>query len=167
MHEPVLVLNANFEPIHVCDMRRAIGLLMSEKATMVVNGRGNILTVSRVIPRPSVIRLQKMISRPRPRLKLTRREVFRRDNYTCQYCGKHTTDLTVDHVIPRHLGGKHCWTNVVAACPVCNHRKGGRTLEEAGMKLLRPPAEPPMSAQYIFGRHLEENKEWEQFLVGW
>ncbi|MCL4561416.1 MAG: HNH endonuclease [Chloroflexi bacterium] len=167
MDAPVLVLNANFEPIHVCDIRRAIGLIMTDKASMVLNGRGEIKTVSRSYPLPSVIRLEKMIIRPRSRIKLTRREVFRRDNYTCQYCGRHSLDLTIDHVIPRHLGGKHTWTNVVAACSQCNHRKGGRTLEEAKMHLLRTPKEPPASAFYVFGRHLAENAEWEPFILGW
>ncbi len=167
MQEPVLVLNANFEPVNVCDTRRAIVLLLADKASMVLNGRGVVKTINASFPRPSVIRLQKMVTRPRPRLKLTRREVFRRDNYTCQYCGKKTSDLTIDHVIPRHLGGKHIWTNVVAACPVCNHRKGGRRLEESNMHLLRRPVEPPSSAQYIFGRHLPDNSEWEVFLSGW
>lgn len=167
MHEPVLVLNANFEPVNVCDTRRAICLILAEKASLVVNGRGEIQTASRSYPRPSVIRLQKMIRRPRPHLKLTRREVFRRDNYTCQYCGKRMADLTIDHIMPRHMGGMHTWENIVAACPACNHRKGGRTLEEAGMRLLRIPHEPPTSAQYIFGRHLPDNLEWEDFLSGW
>lgn len=167
MQSPVLVLNANFEPVNVCDMRRAIVLLLAEKASLVVNGRGMVKTVNAAFPRPSVIRLQKMISRPRPQLKLSRREVFRRDNYTCQYCGKKTPELTIDHVIPRHMGGRHIWNNVVAACPSCNHRKGGRTLDEANMHLHRPPMEPPTSAHYIFGRHLAENSEWEIFLTGW
>ncbi len=167
MQEPVLVLNANFEPIHVCDTRRAIGLIMADKASMVMNGRGEIKTVSRIVPRPSVIRLEKMISRPRPRLKLTRREVFRRDNYTCQYCGRHSMDLTIDHVVPRHLGGQHIWTNVVAACSSCNHRKGGRRLDEANMHLLHQPKEPPTSASYVFGRQMLDNVEWQPFLEGW
>ncbi len=167
MDEPVLVLNANFEPIHVCNTRRAVGLILSGKADLVMNGRGYIRTVRESIPRPSVIRLDLMIHRPRFRVKLTRREVFRRDNYTCQYCGRHTNELTVDHVLPKHMGGEHIWTNVVAACPPCNHRKGGRKLEEVHMKLLHPPKEPPSSAQYIFGRHLEQNSEWEQFIMGW
>lgn len=167
MNAPVLVLNANFEPIHVCTTRRAVGMILTGKAALVVNGRGVIRTVSQTIPRPSVIRLANMIQRPRPRVKLTRREVFRRDNFTCQYCGRHTGELTVDHVLPRHLGGTHTWTNVVAACPVCNHRKGGRRLEEAHMTLLRIPREPPASAAYIFGRHLNDNHDWEPFIAGW
>jgi 5-methylcytosine-specific restriction endonuclease McrA len=167
MQEPVLVLNANFEPINVCSTRRAIGLILAEKAAMVVNGRGHIHTIHQLLPRPSVIRLEHMIHRPRPRVKLTRREVFRRDNYTCQYCGRHDTPLTVDHILPKHLGGEHIWTNVVAACPGCNHRKGGRRLEEVHMSLLHIPNEPPASADYLYGRHLGENGEWEPYITGW
>ncbi len=167
MEAPVLVLNANFEPINVCNTRRAIGLILTGKADMVMNGRGYIHTITLAIPRPSVIRLDQMIRRPRLRVKLTRREVFRRDNYTCQYCGRHSSDLTVDHVLPKHLGGEHTWNNVVAACPACNHHKGGRKLEEAHMALLHLPKEPPANATYLFGRHLDGNQEWQQFISGW
>ncbi len=167
MQEPVLVLNANFEPINVCSTRRAIGLILSGKAAMVVNGRGYIHTIRELLPRPSVIRLEQMIHRPHPRVKLTRREVFRRDNYTCQYCGRRDLPLTVDHVQPKHMGGEHVWTNVVAACPACNHRKGGRKLEEAHMALLHVPKEPPASAAYLYGRQTDDNSEWEVYIVGW
>jgi 5-methylcytosine-specific restriction endonuclease McrA len=163
----VLVLNANFEPINVCNTRRAIGLILSGKAAMVLNGRGTIRTVSQTLPRPSIIRLEDMIHRPRPRVKLTRREVFRRDNYTCQYCGKRDGNLTVDHVHPRHMGGAHIWTNVVAACASCNHHKGGRPMEEVHMHLLHVPKEPPANATYIFGRHLHEYGDWEPYISGW
>jgi 5-methylcytosine-specific restriction endonuclease McrA len=167
MSEPVLVLNANFEPINICDTRRALGLILTDKARMVLNGRGEIKTVSCSYPLPSVIRLEKMISRPRVRVKLTRKEIFRRDNFTCQYCGKRTDNLTIDHILPRHMGGKHIWSNVVTACASCNHRKGGRTVEEARLRLLRPPKEPPASVAYMFGRHMSENLEWAQFISGW
>jgi len=167
MQEPVLVLNANFEPIHVCNTRRAVNLVLSEKASMVLNGRGVIKTVSRDYPRPSIIRLTKMVKRPRARVKLNKREIMRRDNYTCQYCGQHTGTLTIDHIIPRHLGGGHTWENLVAACPSCNHRKGGRTLEQAGMHLLNKPQCPPASATYIFAHHLNENEDWVPFVEGW
>lgn len=167
MQEPVLVLNANFEPINVCSMRRAIGLILAEKAAMVVNGRGHIHTINLLLPRPSIIRLDHMIHRPRPRVKLTRREVFRRDNYTCQYCGRRNISLTLDHILPKRLGGKHSWTNVVAACPSCNHRKGGRQLNELRMKLRGAPKEPPASAFYLYGRHLDDNGEWEPYITGW
>ncbi len=167
MIEHVLVLNANFEPINVCNIRRALGLILTDKASMILNGRGYIQAVNRAYPIPSIIRLEKMVHRPRPRVKLNRREIFRRDNYTCQYCGKRTLDLTIDHIVPRHLGGSHTWDNVVAACSTCNHRKGGRSLAESGMQLLHRPTIPPASAMYIFGRHLNENAEWEPYLQGW
>jgi 5-methylcytosine-specific restriction endonuclease McrA len=167
MYEPVLVLNANFEPINVCTTRRAIGLILNGKANLVLNGRGEIKTVSISYPRPSIIRLEKMIRRPRPRIRLTKREILRRDNYTCQYCGNHAAYLTVDHILPRRLGGQHSWENLVAACPPCNHRKGGRTLEQAQMRLLRHPQEPPTSAQYLFARHLGDNVDWVPYVQGW
>jgi 5-methylcytosine-specific restriction endonuclease McrA len=167
MEEAVLVLNANFEPIHVCSLRRAVNMMLAEKANLVVNGRGEIKTVSASFPRPSVIRLARMVPRPRPRVNISRREIFRRDNYICQYCGRQSADLTVDHVTPRHLGGQHIWINVVTACSNCNHKKGGRTLDEAGLRLLRIPREPSISALYIFGSHLSKYSEWEPFLQGW
>jgi len=167
MYTPVLVLNANFEPINICTTRRAIGLILNNKASLVLNGRGEIKTISRSYPRPSIIRLSKMIRRPRPAIRLTKREILRRDDFTCQYCGQQVAYLTIDHVIPRRLGGLHCWENLVAACPPCNHQKGGRTLEQAQMHLLNPPAEPPSSAGYLFGRHLNENQDWLPFITGW
>lgn len=167
MDKPVLVLNANYEPINVCNLRRAMGLLLSGKADLVVNGRGTVQTVSRPYPYPSVIRLENMVQRPRPRVKLTRREIFRRDNYTCQYCAKAGGNMTIDHIIPKHLGGGYTWVNVVTACPTCNHQKGGRRLEDAQMTLLRQPREPAANAIYVFGHHLNDNQEWEPYLKGW
>jgi len=165
--EPVLVLNANFEPLNVCDMRRAIGLIFLERASLVENGRGVIKTIDRAFPRPSIIRLQRMIKRPRPEVKLTRREVFRRDNFTCQYCGRKYNKLTIDHVLPRHLGGAQSWVNVVTACAACNHRKGGRPLQESGLTLKMEPKSPPNSAMYMYQNYIFENREWEKYLQGW
>jgi 5-methylcytosine-specific restriction endonuclease McrA len=167
MFEDVLVLNANFEPINVCGMRRAVGLLLGEKATLVLNGRGVITTSQNTFPRPSVIRLRYMVQRPRPVVKLTRRELFRRDNFTCQYCGKHKSNLTMDHIFPRRLGGTQTWENVVTACAECNHMKGGRTLQESGMRLIAVPRQPPASISYIFSPHLSRYQEWSQFIEGW
>lgn len=163
----VLVLNTNFEPLNVCNTRRAIGMMIAGKAALIANGRGVIQTVSHSYPLPSVIRLSHMVQRPRQHIKLTRREVFRRDNYTCQYCGRKVTNLTIDHVVPRHMGGKHLWTNVVTACSTCNHQKGGRPLEESRVRLLSTPREPPSNAFYIFGPHLPENEAWAPFISGW
>jgi 5-methylcytosine-specific restriction endonuclease McrA len=167
MKTPVLVLNANFQPLHVCDTRRALHLIIGGKARLVANGRGVIHTVRLSFPIPSVIQLQKMIHPPRPIPHLSKREIFRRDEYTCQYCGRQTPHLTVDHVVPRYRGGIHAWHNLVAACPSCNRRKGGRTLVEARMKLRRIPREPPRSALYLFGHYLPNCSEWRTFLEGW
>lgn len=167
MNESVLVLNANFAPINVCTTRRAIGLILTGRASMVMNGRGVITTISANIDKPSVIRLDRMVKRPRPRVKLCKREIFRRDNYTCQYCGSREGILTLDHVIPRRLGGVHSWENLVTACATCNHHKGGRTVEQASMRLKKTPAEPSSSATYIFARHIYQNLEWEPYLNGW
>jgi 5-methylcytosine-specific restriction endonuclease McrA len=169
MNEPVLVLNRNFEPINVCNTQRAVGLLMVGKAEIVENGRGHIRTSSSVFPRPSVIRLANMVHRPRPRVKLTKREIFRRDDYTCQYCGQTVPRLTIDHIMPRYRGGEYSWENLVAACPQCNRRKGGRTLQEVHMSLRRRPREPQPNAEYLYGRHLREADciEWKKYLEGW
>jgi 5-methylcytosine-specific restriction endonuclease McrA len=167
MDRPVLLLNANYEPLNVCNTRRAVGLVMMDKAEIILNGRGVIRTPSTTFLRPSVIRLSYMIHRPRARIKLTKKEILRRDNYMCQYCGQRTHRLTIDHVKPRRLGGVHWWHNVVAACPACNHRKGGRTVNDAHMKLLRQPREPQATAAYLFGGYLENNQDWRVYIEGW
>ncbi len=167
MNQPVLVLNGNYEPINVCNTKRAMGLLLTGKATALENGRGFIHTVSRAYERPSVIRLIYIIRRPRPRVRLCKREILRRDGYRCQYCGREMNHLTLDHIVPRYRGGAHTWENLVAACPQCNRRKGGRTLAGARMKLLRTPFEPRPTALYIFGRYTAGNGTWVKYLEGW
>lgn len=167
MKEPVLVLNSNYEPINVTNTYRAINLMLCDKATLVLNGRGYIKSVSTNFPNPSIIRLKSQIHRPRQPIHLTKKEVFRRDNFTCQYCGKTNPQLTIDHVIPRHMGGHHTWDNVVTACARCNHLKGGKTLQEANMQLLTPPKAPPSSAMYRFSRHLSENRDWRPYIENW
>jgi len=167
MQGAVLVLNANFEPLNVCNTRRALGLILMGKASLVLNGRGQFQTVSATYDIPSVIRLENMVHRPRPMVKLCKREILRRDHYTCQYCGKRSPHMTVDHVIPKHMGGKTTWDNMTTACPACNHRKGGRTLDQAQMRLTHVPMQPPSSVHYLFSHHLQDNHEWEPFLSGW
>ncbi len=165
MGQDVLVLNQNYEPLNVCHTHRAVILIISGKAEIVVNSRGHIKTTTGRFPRPSVIRLAHHVHRPRPRLKLSRRAVFRRDNFTCQYCGVQSNHLTIDHVIPRHRGGTHTWNNVVSACPTCNRRKGGKTVAEAHMVLRSKPAEPSPSMRALFYHYLEEYKDWAPFLA--
>ena len=163
----VLVLNQNYEPLNVCNARRALVLVDGGKAEVLEHAFGDIRTPSRVIPRPSVIRLVYMIKRPRPRVRLTRREVFMRDQYTCQYCGLKTRDLTLDHVIPRHRGGAHTWENLVSACRSCNHRKGGKALEEFRIPLRRQPFEPKANSYYLFAQYLDSQRDWQKFIPEW
>ena len=167
LSEPVLLLNVNFEPLHVCSTRRALSLILVGKAEIILNGRGVIRSASAEFDIPSVIKLGYLIRRPRPRVSLTKREILRRDNHTCQYCGRRSHYLTIDHVLPRRLGGKHEWTNVVAACPQCNRRKGGSTPDRVNMSLRRVPVQPSPSAYYRFSHHLSNHNEWEQFIQGW
>jgi len=164
---PVLVLNQDYEPLNVCALRRALGMILSGKAEILENGRGYIRSADRLWPAPSVIRLEYLVRRPVPRVRLSRREVFRRDNYTCQYCGKQTHNLTMDHLVPRHRGGEHVWENLVSACPTCNRHKGGKSLEQARMSLLTRPVEPKATGRYLFQPYLEQNHEWDKFLKGW
>jgi 5-methylcytosine-specific restriction endonuclease McrA len=168
IHQPVLVLNQNYEPLNVCSLRRALLLVIGEKAEVLENNGGCVYSTNLVFDAPSVIRLYRLIRRPRPKVKLTRKEIFERDHYTCQYCGLQTGDLTVDHITPRSKGGEHTWTNVVAACRPCNHRKGDKTIQEARMKLVREPFEPRASVYYAIERRLNASlaDSWVKFLPG-
>ncbi len=163
---PVLVLNQNYEPLNVCTVRRAFVLVDRGKAEILENGRGHLHTPTALYAIPSIIRLVYLIHRPRPRGRLTRRDVFLRDRFTCQYCGRHTKDLTLDHVVPRRRDGGHDWDNVVAACKPCNHRKAGRTPQEARFHLIRQPFQPPYSFYRTFYVHLEQQIEWRKFVPG-
>lgn len=167
LNEPVLILNVNFEPLHVCNTKRALLLVFAGKAEMILNGRGVIHSCTAEFEIPSVIKLSHMIKRPRPRVSLSKREILRRDDFTCQYCGRKMRHLTLDHIIPRHCGGPHTWQNLVAACMPCNRRKGGKNPREANMTLRRPPFEPRATAVYRFSNHVQENQEWAQFIEGW
>lgn len=161
---PVLVLNQTYEPLSLCCVRRAVVLVFGGKAEVLENSRGELHSVTQVFPIPSVIRLVYMVKRPHRQRKLTKLEVFNRDRYTCQYCGRQTKELTLDHIIPRRLGGEHNWENVVSACKVCNRRKGGRTPKEAGMKLLLEPRTPRNDGFYIPYHYLSSHDEWKKYV---
>ena len=160
----VLVLNQGYEPINICRSRRAIVLVLRGKAEILENSRGEVRSVSQIFQIPSVIRLVYMVNRPHHRRKLTKVEVFNRDRYTCQYCGRQTKELTLDHVNPRGRGGEHTWGNIVSACIPCNRRKGGHTPGEAGMKLLRQPRIPRNDGFYIPYHLLSNRSEWQKYL---
>ena len=139
----VLVLNATYEPINVCTVRRAVVLLLKEKAELLERGAWSLHSESSTLARPVVIRLVSYVREPRDahRRKITRRAVFARDSWTCQYCGSRS-NLTVDHVIPRSKGGTSSWENIVASCAPCNRRKGDRLPRQAGMHPRHPPRTP-------------------------
>ncbi len=162
---PVLVLNQSYEPLAVCRARRAVVLIVEGKAEMLENGAGFIHSVTETFPLPSVIRLDYLVKHPRRHRRMTRFEIFNRDHYTCQYCGKQTRQLTLDHVIPRYRGGQHTWENVVSACVACNRRKAGRTPQEAGMNLLCPPVPPSGNPLFSVPYHyLQTQHEWHKYL---
>ena len=137
----VLVLNATYEPINVCTLRRAAVLLLKEKAELLERREGALHSEHMTMERPDVIRLVSYVRIPREahRRKITRRAVLARDSWTCQYCGSRKSGLTVDHVIPRSRGGKSVWENIVAACATCNRRKGNRLPREIQMHPRKSP----------------------------
>jgi len=167
MHTPVLVLNASYEPINVCAARRAIVLVLKGVAIM-EEANGHSLHASRMCMRvPSVIRLIEYRRIPHQTRALSRKNILLRDRNTCQYCGAilASSDLTLDHVIPRSRGGKSTWENLVAACNECNRTKGSRLPHEAGMKLTREPR--PFSLHT--SRHLmrmmgHSDDKWRKYL---
>ena len=163
LNDPVLVLNQSYEPLNVCGVRRALVLLCRERAQTLETGEGELHAATAVFDVPSVIRLLHMVKRPVLTRRLSRREVFYRDRFTCQYCGRQTRDLTLDHVVPRVHGGVHSWDNVVAACVPCNHRKAGRTPRQAGMRLKREPA-PPRLNPFAHLMHRQLPDQWSVYL---
>ena len=164
--QPVLVLNQNYEPLHVCNVKRAVVLVSRGKAEVIDRAAELLRTVTEAYAVPSVIRMVYYIRRPRPVMRLCRREVFARDRHTCQYCGQRSGDLTLDHVMPRARGGGHTWENLVSACKACNHRKAGRTPKEARMELRTTPARPKVTFTHLFGRYVERRPAWGQFIPG-
>jgi 5-methylcytosine-specific restriction endonuclease McrA len=165
---PTLVLNRSWQPIHVTTVLRALVMLWNESAKVVepenyrfytwaewialapVEGRPCIRTARARIRVPEVVALQHFDRLPTAAVAFSRRNVAKRDHFTCQYCGAQpgVTELTVDHVVPRAQGGQSSWTNCVAACANCNARKADRTPDQAGMRLRKTPARPGWKPLY-------------------
>ena len=164
-HGRVLVLNATFEPINVCTVRRAAVLLLKERAEVVEHGSWELRAENLTLPRPVVIRLVSYVRIPRDthRRKITRRAVFARDGWTCQYCGVRT-NLTVDHVIPRSKGGPSTWENIVASCAPCNRRKGDSLPQKVNM---HPRVKPRTPNAHIFIQLASPTipATWKQYLL--
>lgn len=140
----MLVLNATYEPINVCSTRRAAVLVLKAKAVVLEQGPGILHSEMLDLPDPAVIRLSHYVKLPRDlhRRRITRRAVFARDAWTCQYCGRDGQALTVDHVIPRSKGGRSVWENIVASCAGCNRRKADKLPREAQMHPRTRPRAP-------------------------
>ena len=160
----MLVLNATYEPINVCTVRRAAILLLKDKAEVLEHAAWELRSEHTAMPRPVVIRLVSYVPVPRDthRRKITRRAVFARDGWTCQYCGSRR-DLTVDHGHPRSKGGSSDWTNIVAACAPCNRRKGDTLPDRAGM-IPRTTPTAPSPHVFIHVASPSIPQQWERWL---
>ena len=162
----VLVLNASYEPLNITTWRRAMVMMMKGKAESLE------LDFSREIRSgthlPTVIRLRQFVHVPFRQLPLTRRNIFHRDNQSCQYCGSRGDPLSIDHVIPKSRGGGDTWENVTTACLRCNVRKGNRTPKEAGMPLKRVPRRPLSNLSFEACRqiHSGRHSEWAKYVIG-
>jgi len=156
-----LVLNVTDAPLAVVPARRAVVLVLKEKAEVVASNGAIFRSAQVSIEAPSVVRLRRFVHVPfRPHAPLTRRAVFARDEWRCQYCGGTAENL--DHVVPRSRGGLHVWENVVAACRRCNAKKMDHTVQEAGFRLARQPFAPSDGFRLTLGR-LEPG--WDDFLI--
>ena len=184
LNQSVLVLNRSWLAVHVCDVRRALALVVLGLARVVTDefethdfdawcaishgAQTNYLRTPRFkLVVPEVILLTHYNSVPPRRVKLSRRNIFERDRYVCQYCGRTPprSELSIDHVVPRSRGGVTSWSNVLLACTACNARKRDRLPSEAGMRPLRVPSEPqwrPASAL----RGAGQRHAWHRFVDG-
>lgn len=163
----VLVLNHTYEPINVCGARRAVRMMLLGKAETIEMDGVMVRSERMAFRMPVVIRLLRFAHVPRKaEVPFNKKNVFRRDGHTCQYCGS-AADLTIDHIVPLSKGGRGSWENVVCCCRKCNARKGNRLPEEAGMRLLRPARKPKyypfewMSARMANSHQLQ----WEKYLA--
>jgi len=144
--EQTLLLNATYEPLKVVHWQKAVTLLCQGKVEVISVYDREVRSVSLSFKLPSVIRLLRYISIKRrfDYVPFSRANIYSRDDFTCQYCGEEFPpgELTFDHVVPVAQGGRKDWENIVTCCIGCNRRKGGRTPEEAGMRLVRLPRRP-------------------------
>lgn len=159
----VLILNADFQALGICNVYRAFLLVYMDKAEIIIESEHfHLRTVDRNYAAPSVIRLHKYINIPYKGVMMSRQNVFRRDNYACLYCGD-KENLTLDHVIPRSRGGQSTWKNLVTACKTCNSKKGDKTPDEALMPLPYQPFKPSF---IVFLKHYsgKNTENWRPFL---
>lgn len=165
--EPVLLLNASFEPLRVIHWQRALTLVFAGKVEIVEEYAREIHSIRLTMRLPAVVRLLTLIRVHGTGVKFARQNIYARDNYACQYCGKQppVSELTYDHVIPRIHGGLTDWTNIVTCCISCNRRKGGKSLEQSGMQLRRLPKKPAWQPYVTMAMGLRNPPEsWRGYL---
>ncbi len=164
--ERVLVLNASYEPLNICSLRRAHVLVWKGRAEILESHERPLRSACTQFRRPHVIRLVTYIRVPRGATRrISRRVLFARDGWQCAYCGSESHRLTLDHIVPRSRGGRSVWENVVASCAPCNHRKGDRLLEETTMKLRTVPRPPtPILFIRLTAEHIPD--VWRRYLPG-
>jgi 5-methylcytosine-specific restriction endonuclease McrA len=163
--QQVLVLNATYEPINVCSLQRAVVLVLKKKAEVLERAAKRLRSATATHAYPLVIRLVYFVRVPRHESrKISRRAVFARDGYACQYCGA-AAHLTVDHVVPRSRGGRSSWENVVTSCAPCNLRKGDRLPAEIGMHPRTAPR-PPRPDVFISVAAPRQPDSWAPYLPG-
>ena len=167
--EQVLLLNSNEEPLQLTTWRRALVLLLKGKAECLekISTLDSYIKIDNTYI-PKVIRLKYEMAIPDSELPFSRENIFTRDNYTCQYCGKKlpASELTLDHVFPKSRLGPDTWENIVACCKTCNQYKANRTPKEAGMKLLRRPERPSDSKLFELTKNSSANIEyWKKFYL--
>jgi 5-methylcytosine-specific restriction endonuclease McrA len=162
----VLVLNASYEPINVCTVRRAAVLVLKQRAEILERADWALHAENFTLARPVVIRLITYVHIPRDAhsRKITRRAVFARDRWTCQYCGNDRANLTVDHVVPRSKGGSSAWDNIVTCCAPCNRRKGDMLPKQANMHLRSKPTVPSPTI-FVHVATPKVPSAWQPYLV--
>ena len=182
LHRPTLVLNRNWQPVNVTPVCRAIVMVWNGTARVVDPAdyqlydwhdwsnlvpqadQPFIKTVSHRLCVPEVITLCEFDRVPTSSVTFSRRNIFKRDRFTCQYCGRQpkSDELTIDHVVPRSQGGASSWENCVLACVSCNHRKANRTPQQAGLRLKKAPIRPRWNP--VYSEHSVRRESWVKFI---
>lgn len=157
------MLNQNYEPLLVCNARRALVLLLLGKAEVVENSDCFAIGVRKRFALPSVVRLDGFIRPLRLEVKLSKQNILRRDRHVCQYCGTSRGQLTIDHLVPKCQGGEDSWENLVSACSACNNKKANRSLKQARMTLIRKPRRPHYLSFIQYFIHQPE-ASWKPYL---
>jgi 5-methylcytosine-specific restriction endonuclease McrA len=157
--DKVLVLNADYSPLNVTTLHRGFNLVFTGKAEIVKSSDNLIVTDKKSYERPVIIRLLNYVRYVYRRLRVNRHKIYKRDGHKCVYCGN-SKQLTIDHLIPKSKGGKNTWENLVTCCSKCNVKKGDKTIEQAGLKLLKKPYEPDI---FIEAMNTTLEKVWIEY----